>query len=193
MKKQLVKSILAAAIVLAAPAISSATTYTWADAVEYWSIGTNGGVAVDRSTESFALGAPNSTFLSLGLGGYAIFSFGINFLDESSVIEVTWGDVTKWEESAEIYVSSTLDTDITAATWTYVADVDNQSGPITVAIPTGSWTYLAILDTSSDVVGEYRDGFDVNAVGVIPVPEPGTMMLFGAGIAGLAAISRRRK
>lgn len=186
MKKQLVKSILAAAIVLAAPAVSSAAIYTYATGVEdYTGVG-----LVDDARDDIenAIGENYGDFLSLGLRGSAIFTFGVEFTDAATVTEITYGSREDYEETADVYVSTDK------INWTFVQSITNLTDTSEFSF-TGSWSYLKIVDTTPDTSpsSPSSDGFDVDVVGVVPVPEPGTMMLFGAGIASLAAISRRRK
>jgi hypothetical protein len=38
-----------------------------------------------------------------------------------------------------------------------------------------------------------RYAFEIDNLALRPVPEPATMLLFGTGLAGLAALARRRK
>jgi hypothetical protein len=57
----------------------------------------------------------------------------------------------------------------------------------------GPFTYLALIDTSKAVGSESFDGFDVDSVGVQPVPAPATLGLLGAGLLGLGGLARWRK
>ncbi|MBV5330267.1 MAG: PEP-CTERM sorting domain-containing protein [Chlorobium sp.] len=53
----------------------------------------------------------------------------------------------------------------------------------------GSDSLVFLADGTSDSLGGYLDAVTLNAT----VPEPATMLLFGTGIAGLAAFGRRKR
>lgn len=56
-----------------------------------------------------------------------------------------------------------------------------------------SWTALAFGDLSLGVNGEKWYGAALDNVRIAPVPEPGTLLLLGSGLAGVAWFARRRK
>lgn len=57
------------------------------------------------------------------------------------------------------------------------------------SLSTGSWTTAHLTNSGAAVGLSHFSGSVVNT----PVPEPGTVLLFGTGLAGLAAVGRRRK
>jgi hypothetical protein len=176
---------------------------TFAFTVEQVSQGltnTGGPVASNRSNLAAPLGAPDGgalgTFYSLGFGGSMTLSFGGPFGGHVTVWEVTYGNIPEYPESVGVYVGAGA----TAGTATYwhVGDLLNlNSGtPMSLAAVGGvsgltSYDYVRLVDISSPgAVPIGGDGFDLDAVGVGPVPTPGTAALLAA--AGLIGPRRRR-
>lgn len=55
------------------------------------------------------------------------------------------------------------------------------------------WTALSFGDLSIGVNGEKWYGAALDNINIAPVPEPGTLLLLGSGLAGVAWFARRRK
>jgi len=73
-----------------------------------------------------------------------------------------------------------------------IADPGPFGDPLSVfAAPTTGWYTVAVTNFLSDPGGP-PNPFELTATGVENVPEPGTMLLLGSGIAGIAVRRRRR-
>lgn len=208
------------ALALAAGGAADAATVTYATAVDVGRAGVAGagwdGTAVtdstDRTSPGNALGAPNNGpadkdttgFLSLGLGGAAVFDFGGWFKAQTTVFEVTFGCTTtcSYVESADIYAfagpytpfdGSFGLTELLNLGFVHVGSLSNSQafsetgGTVSLA---GVYRYLALVDTSPG--GPKRDGFDVDAISVslVPLPAGGLLLAGGLGL-GLGLLRRR--
>lgn len=170
-----------AAVVLAAG--SAQATIVYATTVDTYTQGA--GVKGVRSNTANALGTPDGKFLSLGLGGSAIFSFGTKFIAKGAVFEVTWGNVSKHQESADIY-------GIVGGMAKLLGSISNASdGSFDFA---GIFDQLRFVDTSPLGKGS-KDGFDIDALNVTPAPVPvpaGGLLLLSA-VGGIAMLRRRKR
>jgi len=193
------------ALVMVMASLSHALNYTYATDVR-WDKGSGvPSVSSDqRYNQASSLGDPDNLFLSLGLGGLAVFDFGVDFNAAAIVFETTNGSRAGYPESAKVYVANSafnfgiLNSSNGAAIlstdgFTYVNTISNltESVMLDMSSLSGPFRYVLIKDVTSG--GPSTDGFDINAVGVAPVPEPGTMILLGLGMAGLAIFGKRRK
>lgn len=152
----------------------------------------------------------NLDFLSLGLGGEAIFEFGSYFFPEITVWETTWGKKKNQEqhdERLEVLVSNDLQE------WVSLGIIENIAGGAynsvdgaTISADEGSelssqlFRYVKVVD-ESPVPGSSRDGFDVNAIAVKgsgkfakAVPEPASILgLLTVGVVGAGSLGKRKK
>lgn len=217
------RAFIAAPIALLTVALANAPSHanglTFATKVESYNAGFatyNGkvtAVANDRDNPAEALGAfnvptgevyasGNQKFLSLGLGGSAIFSFGTLFQNEIRLWETTWGfksNQNSYDEQVEVYVGNNLND------WTFVSLVKNiadgayntKTGTAVQLAAGQTYQYVKLVDKSARVAD--RDGWDVSAIAVqaapssaAAVPEPTTMAGIALAGAGLTAIRRRK-
>lgn len=149
-----------------------------------------------------SLGAPDGSvdgvyaFLSLGLGGIAIFNFDTEFNISTIVFESTWGNRAVHPEYADVYVAdSSFDTNyssflldsqgystLSTNGFTYAGSINNSTYSTVVdlaSLTESSFNYVLIVDTTQENGGILGGGFDIDAVGVTPVPAPSTFLLLG--------------
>ncbi|OCQ99277.1 PEP-CTERM domain protein [Oscillatoriales cyanobacterium USR001] len=203
--KTTIKSAIALSVSLALTTLvaspSRAGSIIFANQVEQFNEGVGIKDSYRRNTAN-ALGAPqlnayssNKDFLSLGVGGSAIFSFGQKFTNKVTLWETTWGDYkgkqSGYDEQVEIFASNSLN-----GVWTRLGLIKNISdGAYNTAAGaslsfTGVFQYLKLVDKSAS--GRDRDGFDVNGIATESVPEPFTIAGMALGASGMIAARRRR-
>lgn len=215
----MIKALLSTAAAMTLGVSAQAATI-YASAIDWENNGTVGS-SNGRNIETNALGAPDGSFLSLGLTnsdgsnpGFAVFAFADLILgaSEASVWEVTFNcsprqdGACTYPESVEVWFGDDYDfgshdfsdlSDFTLAGELFNAD--SQSGEsLTIGV---GFTYLALVDTSARNFpgGPSVDGFDVDAVGVRlvggdimdPVPLPAAAFLFLPALA--AGMLRKRR
>ncbi|MGD1860298.1 MAG: PEP-CTERM sorting domain-containing protein [Leptolyngbyaceae cyanobacterium] len=211
-----IPSAIAAGAVLLTGNAQAAQIY--ATEVVYYDInGTN--VAESRQDLTNALGAPqldskNLDFLSLGMGGRAVFDFGQAFSGDVSLWETTWGNKSSqgaYDEQVDIYYGNFATESVwqelahDLSQWVYAGEILNiadgayntEDGATNAgSAPEGIFSHVLLVD-KSEVKGN-RDGFDVNAIavnGVDPqaVPEPASALaLVMVGAVGGTRLLKRR-
>ena len=153
----------------------------------------------------------NKDFLSLGIGGRAVFDFGQDFSGNVTLWETTWGKKSSqgsYDERVDIYYGNfdaNVDWNSVAndlSQWTSAGEILNiqdnayntAAGATNAgAAPSGIFNRVLLVDKSPN--GNRRDGFDVNAIAVQgidsrqEVPEPTSiislLMIGGLGIQNL--------
>jgi hypothetical protein len=206
------KRIAAAAAFMMFSGVASAATVNYAVAVDWKNNGTVGS-SDSRNVSSNALGAPDGRFLSLGLTradgsnpGFAVFDFGKVFTGPGFVFETTFScsvsgatclghreQVEVWLGTDYVFGSNNLADVLDDFTRLpdLIGNADAQGGA-TFAF-SGSFRYLALIDRSGELGSRSVDGFDVDAIGVAPVPVPAALPLMAAALGALGLVARRRR
>lgn len=184
---------------------ASAATVTYAQAVT--ELGTDNSCAIgdvgfeynsSRSNLCNSLGAENGTyppqfgFTSTGNFGELEYTFGTNFTGPIYVWEVTGGSTSNWTEDLNLtFIAVTAGgTDVIGSISNDPSQPGGAPGRWKVEFDLQGGPFSALRVSAGDGPG---DKFDIDAIGVSPVPLPAAGLMLIAGLGGLAALKRRRK
>lgn len=158
------------------------------------------GTSSDRNEITNAFGAADGAFFELGYNAVVEFQFGIPtgqaFSGPGSLIEITNGNADNWLEAVRIDVGLKGDPG---------SFVTADPNPFTNNSGSTSFTFNGVFDTvrltdltmslypNTRSTAAAGGGFDVDAIGVSPVPVPAAGLLLLTAVGGVAALRRRRK
>lgn len=147
----------------------------------------------DRKDPTNALGVTDGSFYSLGLGGDLTVGFAKALFTATQKVvtfEITFGSVPKTEHFEAVDVYSIL-----GGAETYLGRILNLTG-IGQVTSSGPFEYIRLADATEDEYGAAgttsSDGFDVDSVKIAPVPLPAAGGMLLLGMAGMAALRRRK-
>ena len=170
-----------ATLIAASGTAASQAAVIYATSVDSYTQGT-GITQASRLVQSKALGQADGKFLSLGLGGEAIFSFGQLFRAPGAISEITNGARAGYLEGVKVYGGL-------GGVFALLGTVTNGAFVNSFNFA-GTFDQLKLVDVSPN--GIRRDGYDIDAISVsaIPLPAAGVMLLSALG---LVSVARRRK
>lgn len=193
------KTLLAAGAAITLAASAHAATVTvgpggfdagWATTITYDDEAARG-TANDRDNPLNALGAADGSFFEIGLGSFADLTFGTEFDSTATAYEVTFGDISDFPESIDIYAGNGVGAGFGGVFVTSMTNADAAGGGLFSVAGLGIFETLRFIDTSpSD--GLKTGGFDIDAVRVAPVPLPAAGLLLLGALAGGVTLRRRK-
>ena len=150
-----------------------------------------------RNDPNNAIAGPDGAFFSLGLGGLAVFDFGALLSGAISLSEVTFDcksggpECQGHAESVEIRISDTYQYDLDVAGFTSLGVIGNAEAQGAKSVMGSGFRYVALIDVSPQDGGSF-DGFDIDALSVIPIPLPLPGMLLASALFGVVILRRKR-
>jgi len=145
----------------------------------------------DRDNPLNALGATDSNFFELLVGETVTFTFGSLFTSPGNVVEVTFGNVDNFFESADIFVGNLGDGMPFVEVNENPIENSDAQGPVGFDFTfDGTFDALRITALSSP---NGTNGFDIDSVRVSPVPLPAAGWMLVVGIGGLVVMRRKPK
>lgn len=179
---------------------------SFADAAISYNVG-SGGVTAPYMDTTRALGAPDyygaatPEYVSLGEGGSITLAFTDNSLTGNGN---TGADLWVFEVGPAVEATF-VEISRNGTDWYAVGEVSGSTSGIDIdAYGFGIGDYFSYVRLTDDLNQNYGNGAtagaDIDAVGAIstappvnPVPEPGTLLLVGIGIAGILGVRMYRK
>lgn len=146
----------------------------------------------DRKNPNNAKGPTDGLFYSLGLGGSAVFGFAKDLFPGGTVstFEITFNRNSDHDEAAEVYTLDSFGNVVQS-----LGTVINSPNGMGSVYATMAFSYIRLVDVTESYfegMSSSYDGYDVDSVGVAPIPLPATGTLLLAGLGGFAALRRRK-
>lgn len=154
-----------------------------------------------------SLGSPDGSFASLWYSNWLTVGFENNFQGSDFDVLVFDAEGDSGDFGADYFMlwvhkagTDTVDGDNWVSISPYIIESNGDTNRIEVRNDyTGEFDFIRLgflaggVDEELGTTGESLPRLEVDAIGVThPVPEPGTMMLLGSGLVGLAGWGRNR-